>query len=78
LEREQALIVAEAQIILKRVRRARTQIMHQMLPAPATEYPDADGSADITAVTRSAVCLDQLLPLDRPALARRKRAVRFL
>ena len=77
LEREQAVIVAEAQILLKRIRRARTQIMDQMLAAAAA---DAKGSAGIAAITQRETCLEQLLRLERyerRALARRKRAVRL-
>jgi hypothetical protein len=44
LEREQALIVAEAQITLKRVRRARAHIMEQMLAASATQDPNTRDS----------------------------------
>jgi len=64
LEREQALIVAEAQVTLKRVRRARTRIMEQMLLVPVIRDPDAQGSAPLPA-DRNAAYLDQLLRLDR-------------
>jgi hypothetical protein len=77
LERERALIVAEAQILLKRIRRERTQIMDQMLAAAAAA---AKGSAGIAAITQREACLGQLLRLERyerRALARRKRAVRL-
>ena len=80
-DREQALIVAEAQVTLRRVRRTRTQIMDQMSPAPATKNPDAKSGARTAAVTHSRACLDQLLRLERyerRALARRKRAARLL
>jgi hypothetical protein len=80
LEREQALIVAEAQITLKRVRRARAHIMEQMLAVSATQDPNARDSASMVGVARSASYLDQLLRLERyerRALARRKRAVRL-
>jgi hypothetical protein len=75
LEREQALIVAEAQITLKRVRRARAHIMEQMA-ASATQDPNTRDSASMVGVSY----LDQLLRLERyerRALARRKRAMRF-
>jgi hypothetical protein len=69
LEREQALVIGEAQVTLKRVRKARTNIMERMLSTPGL---DAHGGA-------SFVGLDQLLRLERyerRALSRRKRAVR--
>jgi hypothetical protein len=78
LEREQALIVAEAQVTLKRVRRARAQIMEQMSLVPPTQHPDARDSASM--VDRTAPYLDQLMGLERyerRALSRRKRAVRL-
>jgi hypothetical protein len=80
LDRKQALIVAEAQIILKRVRRARAQIMEQMSLVPPTQDPDARDTSSMPGVDRLAAYLDQLMGLERyerHALSRRKRAVRL-
>ena len=71
LDREQSLIVAEAQVTLKRVRRARAQIMEPILLAPTRQ--------DQLARDAASGC-DQLLRLERyerRALSRRKRAVRL-
>jgi len=74
LDREQALIVAEAQIARKQIRRARAAIMDLALP---TQSPGV--TASVPPVERCALYVDQLLRLERyerRALARRKRAVR--
>jgi len=79
LEREQALIVAEAQVILKRVRRVRAQLMEQMSQVPPTQDLDAPDTTSTSVVDLSAPYVDQLLRLERyerRALSRRKRAVR--
>ena len=79
LEREQALIVAEAQVILKRVRRVRAQLMEQMSQVPPTQDLDAPDTTSTSVVDLSAPYIDQLLRLERyerRALSRRKRAVR--
>jgi hypothetical protein len=78
LEREQALIVAEAQVILKRVRRVRAQLMEQM-SLPPTQDLDAPDTTSTSVMDLSAPYVDQLLRLERyerRALSRRKRAVR--
>jgi hypothetical protein len=75
LEREQALIVAEAQVILKRVRRVRAHLMEQMSQLPL----DAPDTTSMSVVDLSAPYVAQLLRLERyerRALSRRKRAVR--
>jgi hypothetical protein len=80
LDREQALIVAEAQVTLKRIRRARAEIMEQMSPVPPTIQPDARDTAPMSQVEGNARHLDRLLRIDcyeRRALSRRKRAVRL-
>jgi hypothetical protein len=74
LDREQALIVAEAQIALKQIRRARAAIMDLALP---TQSPRV--TASVLPVERCGLYVDQLSRLERyerRALARRKRAVR--
>ena len=74
LDREQALIVAEAQIALKQIRRMRAAIMDLALP---TQSPGV--TASVLPVERCALYVDQLSRLERyerRALARRKRAVR--
>jgi hypothetical protein len=66
LEREQALVIGEAQVTLKRVRKARTNIMERMLSTPAL---DAHAGASFGQLLR-------LERYERRALSRRKRAVR--
>jgi hypothetical protein len=79
LEREQALIMAEAQVTLKRIRRARAQMIEQLSVLPLRRPPDAQDTAPIRGGDRRAPCLDQLLGLERyerRAFSQRKRAVR--
>jgi hypothetical protein len=79
LERQQALIVAEAQLTLKQIRRTRAQITEQLSQLPPSQPQDARNSAPLWCVDRNAPCLDQLLRLERyerHAFSRRKRAVR--
>ena len=74
LEREQALIVAEAQVTLKQIRRARAAVMDLGLP-----IQNLGVTPSVPPVERCASCIDQLLRLERyerRALAQRKRAVR--
>jgi len=81
LERERALIVAEAQVTLKRIRRARAQIMGQMSPAPPIRQSDGPDTAPVPQVESNLCRLDQLLRIERyerRALSLRKRAVRLL
>src|SRR5437667_10009088 len=54
LDREQALIVAAAQVTLKRIRRVRAEIMDQMSPAPPTRQPDAPDTAPMPQVEGNA------------------------
>jgi hypothetical protein len=68
-EREQAVAIAEAQVTLKQVRRARTKILDQMLSGP----PTTDGSDAAAGLNR----LLRLERYERRALSRRKRAVRL-
>jgi hypothetical protein len=80
LEREQALIVAEAQVNLKRIRKERTHIMEQMLLLPPQQDPNARDTQSMPGVNRGSPHLAQLLRLERyerRALSRRKRAVRL-
>jgi hypothetical protein len=68
-EREQALIIAESELILMQVRAARVDVIEQMAAITATPEPD------------NLSCLKQLMRLDgyeRRALSRRKRALRSL
>jgi hypothetical protein len=70
-EREQALIIAESELILMQVRAARVDVIEQMVALTATPKPERDNQS----------CLEQLMRLDgyeRRALSRRKRALRFL
>lgn len=81
LDREWALIVAEAQVTLKRIRRARAEIMEQMSPAPPTTQSDRPDTAPMPQVEGHPRTLDELLRIERyerRALSRRKRAVRLL
>jgi hypothetical protein len=67
LDREQALIVAESQVTLKRVRSTRADLLGQL------------SSAEIVSANSCAQCLDQLMRLERyerRGLSRWKRAVR--
>jgi len=69
-EREQALIIAESELILMQVRAARVDVIEQMVAIP-TPKPERDNQS----------CLEQLMRLDgyeRRALSRRKRALRSL
>ena len=78
-EREQALIVAEALVNLKRIRKERTHIMEHMLLVPPLQDPNARDTPSMAEVNRAAPNLAQLLRLERyerRALSRRKRAVR--
>ena len=80
LDRERALIVAEAQVTLKRIRRARVEIMEQISPAP-TKQSDEPGTVPSPQTESSQRCLDELLRIERyerRALSRRKRAARLL
>ena len=80
LDREQALIVAEAQVTLKRIRNARAEIMEQMSPAPPIRQSDGLETAPMPQVESNLRLLDQLLRIERyecRALSRRKRAVRL-
>ena len=78
LDRERALIVAEAQVTLKRIRRARAEIMEQVSLAPPPRQSDRPDTAPMPQVLPR---LDKLLRIERyerRALSRRKRAVRLL
>ena len=71
-KREQARTIAESQVTLKQVRRARTNIIEQMLSVLPTPGSAPQDGASIAG-------LNQLLRLERyerRALSRRKRAVR--
>jgi hypothetical protein len=82
LDREQVMIVAEAQVTLKRIRKARTEIMEQMSPALPTRHSDGLDLPRMWEVEEGALQhVDRLLMMDRyerRALSRRKRAVRLL
>jgi hypothetical protein len=79
-EREQALIVAEAQVNLKRIRKERTHIMEQMSLVPPTQDPTVRDTPSMPGVDPASPNLARLLRLERyerRALSRRKRAVRL-
>jgi hypothetical protein len=82
LDREQVMIVAEAQVTLKRIRKARTEIMEQMSPALPARHSDGLDLPRMWEVEEGALQhVDRLLMMDRyerRALSRRKRAVRLL
>jgi hypothetical protein len=81
LDRERALIVAESQVTLKRIRRTRADIMEQISPAPPTKQSDESGTVPSPQTESSQRCLDELLRIERyerRALSRRKRAARLL
>jgi hypothetical protein len=78
-DREQALIIAENEFLLMRVRAARVDVIEQMLPIAGTREPEGTRSAPHQPANLS--CLKQLMTLDgyeRRALSRRKRALRSL
>ena len=81
LDREQVMIVAEAQVTLKRIRKARTKIMEQMSPALPTRRSDGLDLPRMWQVEEGALQHVDRLMMDRyerRALSRRKRAVRLL
>lgn len=76
VEREQALIIAECEVTLKRVRGARVDVFEQLLPPLDPGVPRSAPSAQA-----SPSHIDQLLRLERyarRALSRRTRAVRSI
>jgi hypothetical protein len=78
-EREQALIIAECDVTLRRVRAARVEVIEQMGLLLTTQGPDAPTGAPGPAVESNLVSFEQLLRLERyerRALSRRKRALR--
>ena len=80
--REQALIIAECQLIIVRVRKARLDLIEQ-IAAPRPPEPDATNSIDpfLPGAANGLSCLEQLARLDRyerRALSRRSRAVNAL
>jgi hypothetical protein len=79
-DRGQALIIAESELILMRVRAARVDVIEQMLPIAGTQDPEGTRSAPHEPANNLS-CLKQLMTLDgyeRRALSRRKRALRSL
>jgi hypothetical protein len=80
LKREQAIVVAEAQIAFKQIRRTRTQIVEQLSHLPQIRPPHASDSLPAWLTDPNALSFDQLLRLERyerQALSRRKRALRL-
>jgi hypothetical protein len=80
LEREQALIVAEAQITLRQIRRTRTQIIEQLtqlLPAQPRRSREIVAAWLAGPNTPSLDQLSRLERYERHAFSRRKRAVRL-
>ena len=82
-QREQALIIAESELILMRARAARVDVIEQMAPITATQKPDGPRSTPVSPheAGNDLSCLKQLMTLDgyeRRALSRRKRALRSL
>jgi hypothetical protein len=82
-DREQALIIAESELILIQVRAARVDVIEQMVPITATPEPDVTRSASVSVhePANNLSCLKQLMTLDgyeRRALSRRKRALRSM
>jgi len=79
-DREQALLIAESELVLLRVRAARVEVIEQMVPFAATQKPDVTRSASVSLhePANNLSCLKQLVTLDgyeRRALSRRKRAL---
>ena len=79
LDRERALIIAEAKVTLNRIRRARAEIMEQISPAPPIKQ--LEGPAPMPQVEGNLRRLNQLMRIERyerRALSGRNRAVRLL
>jgi hypothetical protein len=77
-KREQALLIAECEVTLRRVRAARVEMIEQIGLLP-TQGPDGPRGAHVLAVKTNQVSLESLLRLERyerRALSRRKRALR--
>jgi hypothetical protein len=80
LEREQALVVAEAQITLKQIRRTRAQIVECLSQSPASRSREAREGIPTWLKDPNAPSFDQLSRLqryERHAFSRRKRALRL-
>jgi hypothetical protein len=80
LEREQAIVVAEAQIAFKQIRRTRAQIVEQLSHLPQIRPRHASDALPAWLTDSNAPSFDQLLRLERyerHALSRRKRALRL-
>ena len=82
-DREQALIIAESELVLLRVRAARVHVIEQMVPFTATQEPDVTRCASVSVheATNDLSCLNQLMTLEgyeRRAVSRRERALRSL
>jgi hypothetical protein len=80
LEREQALVVAEAQITLKQIRRTRAQIVERLSQSPPSRRRDARAEIPPWLADPDAPSLDQLSRLERyerHAFSRRKQALRL-
>jgi hypothetical protein len=81
LDRERALIVAEAQVTLNRICRVRAEIMEQISPAPPIRQLDGPDAAPMPQVEGNLRRLNQLMRIERyerRALSRRNRTVRLL
>jgi hypothetical protein len=82
VDREQALIIAESELVLLRIRAARVHVIEQMVPFKPTQESDMTRCAlSPHSAANNLSCLKQLMTLDgyeRRALSRRKRALRSL
>jgi hypothetical protein len=82
-DREQALIIAESELILLWVRAARVDVIEKIMPVLATRETYGTPSAPVGPhrPANNLSCLKQLMTLDgyeRRALSRRKRALRSM
>jgi hypothetical protein len=81
VNREQALVIAECEVALRRVRAARVQLLEQMILLSQKRGPEVSRPIPKQGMHNYPSCLKQLLRLDRyegRALARRKRAMRAI
>jgi hypothetical protein len=81
VNREQALVIAECEVALRRVRAARVQLLEQMTLLSQKRGPEVSRPIPKQGMHNYPSCLEQLLRLDRyegRALARRKRAMRAI
>ena len=81
LEQEQALAVAEVQVVLKEIRKTRARIVEQLLHLPKVKPRQASDALPAWLTGPNVPSLDRLTGrerYERRAFARRKRALRLV